>query len=293
MKLRKFPSLLLILVISLQLFALPQTCDSNPIVVNDTNVGGIYANCSHVQLPEADVNIHVKYLGASIFDVSVSCRFTIYSNITQTSMLAFAYPKSWIEDYPPNQNETFDILLFDIEFDGKTIETWNFEWKDAVWVNEVDDKWDILAVQPAYVGFNVELESYTNHTLDVMTSFRRTTVRDDFSLSYIYASAQTFEGYVDETITMEIEELVPLAKIQFSSQQNMITRIENQVTTATWNLHFDQAPGYYVFTWLTIDENETYYGQAFNSFELLIIGASISSIIIVVVLVLRKFSVKL
>ena len=218
MRFGKLPSLVLALVISFQFLLLPQTAVANPLVIGDTGIGGLYANCTHVQLPDADVNIHIKYLGESTFDVSVTGRFTVFSNVSQTSMLAFAYPASWAENDPSDLNETFDILQFNIAFDGVQLTTWNFEWENASWIPEVDYRWDILSLQPAYVGFNIELESNTNHTLDVATHFRRTTDRDRYILSYIYASAQTFEGYVTETITIVVEEYVPLLEVKFVSE---------------------------------------------------------------------------
>jgi len=288
MRLSKLLTVAIALVISFQFLSIPQTADCNPVVVYDTGIGGIYANSTHVQLSEANVSIYIKYLGASTFNVSVVCSFTIYTNISQISNLAFAYPSSWVDNYPSNLNESFNILQFNIALDGQPIETWAFEWDNASWITEFDYIWNILADEPSYVGFNVDLESYTNHTLDVSTQFIRQTDRDEFSLSYIYASAETFEGFVSETITITVEEFVPLLDIVFAPNVNLTTNIENSISTATWNLYFDEAPGYYVFTRLFIDENETSISQGFDISELAIIALSVSTVIMVATLVLYK-----
>ncbi len=286
MRYQKFLLVILIFTITFHLVALPPNSFGNPVVITDSSIGGIFANSTHVQLPQADVNIHIKYLGAFIFDVNVSCRFTIYSNITQTSTLAFAYPSSWTEHIIYNTTEFFNIT-----FDGELVEKWDFKWRNATWIPEVDEVWYIVGGAPAFVGFNVEIESYVSHTLEVETAFRKVAIEESFGISYVYGSAQTFEGYVRENITMNVEESVPLREVEFWPDNNLTCYYDDQLSIGTWNLIFDETDGYAVYTLIKFYEHETYTSYTVSSLEVLFVVASISSVFVIAAITLRKFRI--
>ena len=94
-----------------------------------------------------------------------------------------------------------------------------------------------ITCEPLFVGFNVSFQADVKHTLKVNSAF--TQIADDveyFDVSYICGTAVSFMGSTRETITIVVNDSVPLSYIGFNPSTNLTVTNESEYTVAAWDL---------------------------------------------------------
>lgn len=222
-----------LLLIGLSLFSTPPSIHANPIYVADSSVGSVWTNNTNIEMPYADVHIQIDYQGQSVYDIEVVGEYTLATNESEMCALAFAFPSSWTEGltfYTGN--------LFNITFDNIPVTTWSLDFENSSWIKPWGSTaWHLISCTPQFVAFNVSFQADVNHILKVETAFRK--IKDDheaFSISYVCGTAVSFKGCTQETITVEVNEIVPLSYTGFSPQINLSVANVSTGRIAVWEL---------------------------------------------------------
>ena len=260
MELKHRAQCIIILLVGLSLFSSSPTIHANPYFVPDSSVGSLWTNSTSVQMPSADVLIQIDYLGQSIFDIDFVGEYTIQANETQECTLAYAYPNSWTEELIHSATS-----IFTITFDDTPVSCWPIEFENASWIQPWGyDKLYHISCDPQFVAFNVSFQADVNHTLNVNTEFRKTAVEHGYlDIGYVCGTAVSFEGCTRETITIEVNAIVPLSRIGFAPSTNLTITNTTNGRVAVWELVYpvDYWPVYdpvdAVYTSLIPFENET------------------------------------
>ncbi len=219
-------------LLGVSLFTGAEPVMGNPIFVPDLSVGGLWNNNTYIEMPFADVHIQIDYLGEATFEIAMVGNFTIRTNTTQDYALAFAYPESWTEGSIFHHEELFSITL-----DRNPIATWPLHLVNASWITMWgEDTFYILSARPDYVGFNLSLQAYVNHSLVVRSSFTKMT--DYLNLGYVCGTALSFKGSTRERITIEVNQSTPLSRSGFSPGTNFTLINETLYKSAVWDLSF-------------------------------------------------------
>jgi hypothetical protein len=195
----------LLLILIFALFGLVPSINGDippPIEYVQTETGGLFCIASNVSMPDVIVDATMRLTGSWIYDINVSCAFTITSLIKQNLTTAFVYPSIWTE-YTTEQN--ISIHEFDIHVNDSTTEfvILSFE--------EFKSKYDLNQTDWYYVSdcdfalFNFSIASGEPIIVDVRASFSAFSVGHDFIFEYIVDTARRWEGDTHETIRLQFD----------------------------------------------------------------------------------------
>jgi len=186
--------------------------------ITQTKLGVPIIDSTQIEMPSADIQIHLNRTSYSFYAVDVSCNFTISTNQNQTRVLAFIYPQHWTD---------LSIISdphFVISYDGLIVDYETMEMQELTDTYEVDAiKWG-YAEGTYFAIFEENITSGFHHNVIIETSFVQSANTDQYIFSYFFGSARSFSGDTHETVTITVDEVVELEGLSFLPEEGLVSQ---------------------------------------------------------------------
>ena len=212
-----------------------------PIYYAWMDSGGLFTLASNVSLPEAAVDVSIKLTGSWSYDISVSCSFTVASQVSQNLTTAFVYPEIWIVA-DPSQRVT--VLSFNIWTNDTPTEyailTFD-EFKSQYNLNQTN--WEYID-DCSFALFNFSINAEQTTEVRVNTRFITSSTGHDFYFDYIIDTARRWEGNTHEIVKIGFQKAndTEIIKYSYSPENNSEFTGDEYSANITWDFTIHEFP---------------------------------------------------
>lgn len=210
----------------------PNTCVADVATWTDVRANGTFHNGTFLMMPEANVEINITRNEFGCF-VNITCLFTIRTNVTQNSTLAFVFPE-----------ERFYSIWSDmlISLNGTLANYTVLDWEELGWDldNITSEYYQDWYTDSCYAVFGTTIQANTTILVGVTAWGEIEEYANYCHLDYIVGSARTFFGDTHQRITVNIIEYVPFLGRQFYPESHLTICTDDLVITATWDFQISE-----------------------------------------------------
>lgn len=199
------------------------------IYIMESEIEGVtFHNGTGIFMPRADVSINITRTATRLIEISFSGLYTIETNITQNTTMAFVYPNSTSESHIEN---------YIISLNGSVTNYTIYEWNelDFEYPSDVVDMTGEWILHAKYAAFNVELLGNTTCIIHVSHQDTFSSNGHEFWYNYIVESARSFCGNTHQTVYMKLVEEEPFLESEFFPNTSLTQWHDNNTTHATWD----------------------------------------------------------
>ncbi len=240
--------MLFVALFSLSLFSIisiPRV-QANPIPVNNIDLSHGLIVDENVTMPSAVVNITIEPSLLDVYtarhNITISCRFVLYSNTTHSSLIGFAYPSNW-DSSSSSANSDFVILLNDSQVDYIILTSEEIS-NDTILGEEADWLADM-----SYAVVNVSFYEGTNTTLSVSRRIINDMADGYFMFTYAVGTGAAWKGPTKEVVTFTITDTSLYSSYSFGPTDGMTQQTSGNGVIATWLLEeFDSSEPLIMFS---------------------------------------------
>lgn len=219
------------------LLEVPEACVANIATWTDVHADGAFHNGTFLMMPEASVQINITRdeYGCSAL---IMCLFTIQTNVTQNSTLAFVFPRE--EDINRPEDRIWSDMH--INLNGTNVNYTILDWEELGWdldnnTSEYHQDW---YTDSSYAVFDTTITANTSIQLEVYAHGEMSLSSNYCELEYIVGSARTFIGDTHEKIIINVVEHVPFLNKDFYPESHLVVYTDGNVTTAAWEFQISE-----------------------------------------------------
>lgn len=220
-----------LMILALGACAIP-TCTANLGSLNIVEMSGIYTSDPELEMPSANVSIHIVEIGNRLYSIEISCVFKVVALSLRNSTLAFVYPTTWINESIAFEAERMFNITLDDESINYTLSTReDIEEQFGIPVDGLNVGFEGLA----FAQFNVTLSPNGTHFAKVETSFTQVAETDRYLVQYFFGSAKTFSGSTQERVSLEINQQSQPLELNLSPESGLVIIDSGLTTRAEWD----------------------------------------------------------
>ena len=181
-----------------------------------------------VSMPNADVMIDIHPLHT----FEVYCDFSVESDTTHNSSVAFVYPYQWDE----GESETSREFNISIDSEHVNYSIVNYENLNFSQGPESSGQW----INLNYAVFNMSyIEGQTHHIILSKKIMNPPREIDGLTFEYYLGTARYWLGNTHEIITMNVYNYQGLLDYGFRPEENLVVTTSDDVVTAIWDFYIN------------------------------------------------------
>jgi hypothetical protein len=222
----------LLILVTLISFQSVKPCSANLGKLKTVEMSGVYTTTPDLEMPRANVTIHIAETSHHQYSIQVSCSFLVVAGSLCNSSLAFVYPATWHEEpLTFDDDEKFNITL-----DHEPVEYDFMDWEQAQEaIPGGTDAFNLGLADISFARFNETLTPDCDHIIEVQTAFVQTPDADRYWVQYVFGSARSFSGDTYEIIELYVEQQSTPLELNLSPSEGLTVRATGLQTEAKWD----------------------------------------------------------
>jgi hypothetical protein len=207
------------------------------MVVDNFDNGVTLYNGTNLQMPEADAKILFTH-NQSMNTIHFFGNYEVFTNITQNATFAFVYPMAW----NMWMYDVFDTSNMSIHVNSIQIAYTLFNWTELYskgFINQLNPSGSPWVSDASFAVFELELNANSTTMISVEMNGEFWGNPHDLQISYIFASAYSFESDTHQRINITVNEVTPVLEVDYWPRRYYSVHHNENVTSIIWDFMLD------------------------------------------------------